>query len=784
MGILENFSEYFTQSNFLLNGIRTLGWWTIKFLATICRLAEDLFNEAFKWLDFGSSEVIEKIVSSNNLKLIVISIMTLSLICIGYLMMIDKRKVDIISLPSNILMPIFVMMCLPFFIMTANSMLTSVKDSLDIGNSKLTDSIITEHLFDLRYMDLNGYNTSWLNDDGEMKVPANYIYGKTNQKNMLNSLNINTVMTDENIEGLNQQIYDQVLSYDENGVSSLKKMKSGKASILGATLWDTTAYYYRYSFNWFAIILTLLAVGIGMFFSSAKVSRLGFEIVYQRIFAILFAAGNLNGQQKTKNILLGIMNTYLVLVYVCLSVKGMYIALTWSNATFPTMIHAIFSIFIAICVIDGPVWVERVLGIDAGLEKGTVTTFYHTMKATGSIGSALKNAFGSALAMPGRVKDFAQDRIENNGGYRNKMGGIFDGFKNEYLKGQEDPDANISYDERNLEDPDPNISYDERSLEDPNENIGYDERNLEEPDENISHDDRSLEDQGSNINYDSRSLEDSNLDTENGNTDKNRNTDDPNLKGFDLNSNDYNGILNDDQKISLDHGNGMDLETRSTDSNSLEQENDTIKSPNGNITQQSYLNNDELLTGQEESDSISKNQSQDVDIPTTQENANMLNHSNINDVSASDKAQENSNVSNGNEVKGAVKNGDEVSKPTSSTSNTAQPKENKTKLDEKSQPGLAPETLEQENREQVSEDSNYSKMKKSRLAKDIEDQRLQRERKAEKMRQRRIKDGVDLKGQPTFDSPFEKREQLNQSKRIEGEKLGQQLARFIKKFKK
>lgn len=745
MGILENFSEYFTQSNFLADGIRTLGWWIIKFLATMCRLAEDLFNEAFKWLNFGSSEVIEKIVSSNNLKLIVISIMTLSLICIGYLMMIDKRKVDIISLPSNILMPIFVMMCLPFFIMTANSMLTSVKDSLDIGNIKLTDAIITEHLFDLRYMDLNGYNTSWLNEDGEMKVPANYIYGKTNQKNMLNSLNINTVMTDENIEGLNQQIYDQVLSYDENGVSSLKKMKSGKASILGATLWDTTAYYYRYSFNWFAIILTLLAVGIGMFFSSAKVSRLGFEIVNQRIFAILFAAGNLNGQQKTKNILLGIMNTYLVLVYVCLAVKGMYIALTWSNATFPTMIHAIFSIFIAICVIDGPVWVERVLGIDAGLEKGTVTTFYHAMKATGSIGSALKNAFGSALAIPGRFKDFAKDRIENNGGYRNKMGGMFDGFKNEYLKGQEDPDANIS----------------------------RDERNLKEPDENISHDERSLEDQGLNIDYDSRSLEDSNLDAENGNIDKNRNTDDPNLKGFDLNSNDYNGILNDDLKIPSNHGNEkMDLETRSPDNNSLEQENDTIKSPNGNITQKSHLNNDELLTGQE--DSISKNQSQDVDIPTTQENANMLNHSNINDVSASDKAQENSNASNGNEV----------SKPTSVNSNTAQPKENKTKLDEKSQPGLAPETLEQENREQVSEDSNYSKMKKSRLAKDIEDQRLQREIKAEKMRQRRIKDGVDLKGQPTFDSPFEKREQLNQSKRIEGEKLGQQLARFIKKLKK
>ena len=90
-----------------------------------------------------------------------------------------------------------------------------------------------------------------------------------------------------------------------------------------------------------------------------------------RLLAYLYSA-ELSGGEKIKKIIVFIRDSYILLIVTAICIK-VYVLITGyiSSHMNNGLVSAIFSLFIAFAVIDGPNLVERLLGMDAGLKSST-----------------------------------------------------------------------------------------------------------------------------------------------------------------------------------------------------------------------------------------------------------------------------------------------------------------------------------------------------------------------------------------------------------------------------
>ena len=382
INIFQQFSAYFNQSNIFLDALRNLLWILIKFLSWLAQMIESSFTELFKWLNFTTSPLVTGILDSNAKRLI-FTLATLSLVILGLRLIVNHKRVHLSELPQNILIFIFTVVCLPTILSMANGIFSNMTGFIGNNNQTATESIIANNITDLKYVDqVLNYNTGYVDSNGNMTVTSNYIAGKTNAKNIIKALNpIEKIKFDDS--ELTRELYSKKLSYDNNGNLVETDIGSTKVEIFGATLFDFTNYYYRYTFNYFGILLSLIGITIAFSFASLKVVRIAFEIAGQRILAPIFGGADLTSQQKTKQILTGIMNSYIVLLYICLSLKLLYFAIDFATQNFKNPILCALSIF-AVCyaTIDGPHAIERLFGIDAGLGKGALFSMMALGKGT------------------------------------------------------------------------------------------------------------------------------------------------------------------------------------------------------------------------------------------------------------------------------------------------------------------------------------------------------------------------------------------------------------------
>ena len=382
INIFQQFSAYFNQSNIFLDALRNLLWILIKFLSWLVQMIESSFTELFKWLNFTTSPLVTGILDSNAKRLI-FTLATLSLVILGLRLIVNHKRVHLSELPQNILIFIFTVVCLPTILSMANGIFSNMTGFIGNNNQTATESIIANNITDLKYVDqVLNYNTGYVDSNGNMTVTSNYIAGKTNAKNIIKALNpIEKIKFDDS--ELTRELYSKKLTYDNNGNLVETDIGSTKVEIFGATLFDFTNYYYRYTFNYFGILLSLIGITIAFAFASLKVVRIAFEIAGQRILAPIFGGADLTSQQKTKQILTGIMNSYIVLLYICLSLKLLYFAIDFATQNFKNPILCALSIF-AVCyaTIDGPHAIERLFGIDAGLGKGALFSMMALGKGT------------------------------------------------------------------------------------------------------------------------------------------------------------------------------------------------------------------------------------------------------------------------------------------------------------------------------------------------------------------------------------------------------------------
>ncbi|ERG68082.1 hypothetical protein M467_12400 [Exiguobacterium chiriqhucha RW-2] len=225
-------------------------------------------------------------------------------------------------------------------------------DSLYDGGASLSENILKRNVHDLIEHDSKNFDAA--TGESLNAIPTE----------LIDNIRINEIFDKNN--------YD--LSATGNKLAESYILWNGKETSLGkldqgGVEWNNQ-YYYRYQPNWLTIFVTLGIMGFTLFSIAYKLARLSFELAFNYVLAILVAPADLHSGQKTKKVIQSILNTFLVIILIFVSIKLYTIGTAYLAETLDGFAYLIALIAFSVALIDGPNMVERLFGIDAGLKRG------------------------------------------------------------------------------------------------------------------------------------------------------------------------------------------------------------------------------------------------------------------------------------------------------------------------------------------------------------------------------------------------------------------------------
>lgn len=402
--ILEEYSNIFTLDTIFARIIRELLWGIIKVLGYIVDSISAITDKLFV-LDkfYNDPGVIDFI---NSVKPLIAVLFALSLLGIGYQLMFSKTK-EFRKIGTNVLVAIAVLLVLPMAMNKMNE-LTNLGVTAVKGNPPdLTNQIIKSNILDLiayDKMDFNKEKIEELENPNEIDV------------NKIRNIDATTIIepTFFNSIGLkNEKIFTNKIVLGEAA-----EFETGELNQGWFKFWEE--YYYRFSINFLNIIVSLSVVGATLAFTCFKLARLIFELGYNKFLAIVIAPADIADGQKTKQILQNIMSTFIVTFFIAVLLKFyvLFVAICAKTTGIEGVILLVAGSF---AVIDGPNLVEKLFGIDAGLQSG-----FKTMAGAYMIG---KTAMGGAKSIGNTAKSMAGGAGKMAGGAIGASAGIASGLK-------------------------------------------------------------------------------------------------------------------------------------------------------------------------------------------------------------------------------------------------------------------------------------------------------------------------------------------------------------------
>nr|WP_147367738.1 hypothetical protein [Exiguobacterium sp. RIT452] len=261
-----------------------------------------------------------------------------------------------------------------------------VKSGSIYGSEKetISETILKENLNDLVAYDKNDFD-NYTENDVKNNVPTKLIKG----------LQINEVFDSNKLD----------VSTTGSKLSKSFILWDGSEEVIGkldqSGLDWNNQYYYRYHPNWLTILVTLGVMGFTLFSIAYKLARLSFELAFNYVLAILIAPADLHSGQKTKKVIQSILNTFLVIILIFVSIKLYTIGTAYLADTLDGLAYLIALIAFSAALIDGPNMVERLFGIDAGLKRGWGVALgaYAVGKGTAKVGARVA---GQTMKMSSR----------------------------------------------------------------------------------------------------------------------------------------------------------------------------------------------------------------------------------------------------------------------------------------------------------------------------------------------------------------------------------------------
>ncbi len=371
---LEEFQDLLSISDLVRDALRSIGWLLVRGLSFIIDGLEQITNDILLIKSFFNNPQVVEFVQTIQPFLYVI--LAGSFLFTGYLMIFQK-KFDREGFLINLFITLLVLGLLsPTMIKTSeftDKAITSINQDgvYENRDHTLSQSVLQKNVHDLVEYDKTAFK------DTKIKIPNSI------PASQIKNIDINDVFDSDEyrLSKEGEDISQNKLAWNGKEMTETELDQSGVE-------WNNQ-YYYRYHPNWLTILVTLGVMSFTLFSIAYKLARLSFELAFNYVLAILVAPADLHSGQKTKKVIQSILNTFLVIILIFVSIKLYTIGTAYLADTLDGLAYLIALIAFSAALIDGPNMVERLFGIDAGLKRGWGVALgaYAVGKGTAKVGA-------------------------------------------------------------------------------------------------------------------------------------------------------------------------------------------------------------------------------------------------------------------------------------------------------------------------------------------------------------------------------------------------------------
>lgn len=364
--------------------LRSLGWEVLRLLAFFVDGIERVTDDIISINGFFSSPEVTSFI--DQYQPFVWVLFAISIVIIGY-QLIFNRKQNREQLPTNVLFSIAVLVLLSTMMVKINDLSIAAVDSVNTTETQtVAKQVIKENLTDVYLLDQTGFADKSIRNN----IPVD------------NILKIN-IVEEIDPKKVNNEALKKKEGQSVNGEPQVEELENGFFS-----MWKE--YYYRWGWDFWNIFISLGVVGVALLITSVKLGRILFELAFKKFFATIVAAIDVSNGQRTKQILMSILSDFAVVFFIVVLLRLYIIFSGWLSLNTSGMLHIILLLSASWALIDGPNIVERVLGVDAGLQSGwkaLASTYMLAKGAKGALsagGKVLQGGAAGAAAMGGMAK--------------------------------------------------------------------------------------------------------------------------------------------------------------------------------------------------------------------------------------------------------------------------------------------------------------------------------------------------------------------------------------------
>ena len=408
--------------NLIKEILRSLAWSLILFLRRLCISIEKLYYKVFDVLDVIRSEEIVSFASG--LSGYVYVMLVMSLLVTGY-RMIASENFDLRKAAVNLVVTILILAG-SFSVIGSLAELThvSIRGLSGMGDTAGADQMISESVIDLAYryekgiLLLPGLSGEDIWDDNRVLTPED-----------IDLMDVNEKIS----ETLGEDVapFNYTMKVDKNGELSVKEfsdrnLAEDSVNWLRELVTDIPKYrlsYARYHVEFGTLLLSVTALGIAYIFSVFKVFAIVFELAFSSLILGFTAVSDLEGGQRLKKIISGILGCFLTLFAMAVLFRFYSVILTstlrLSIVRSNRMIRMIAILAYTFAVMDGPNVIRLLLGTDAGTARmgtsifttyrGASMTAHAVSFVAGAASGAMKAAGGLLKGSPAPSKGYGRD---------------------------------------------------------------------------------------------------------------------------------------------------------------------------------------------------------------------------------------------------------------------------------------------------------------------------------------------------------------------------------------
>ncbi|MCA1183058.1 pLS20_p028 family conjugation system transmembrane protein [Bacillus licheniformis] len=348
---LKEFADMLDIASIPGDALRSIGWLIIQMLVALVDSIDGLVNKIITLNGFFEDKDVVKFIET--FRPVLWTAMAVAVAVLGYMYMTNKVK-DKSNAFTNALLAICFVVLLPTMMGQLSELATAGNDAVKGGSNSKTGSQIVK----MNMADLKLYNENDFNKIDDEKIDPDKFQNKLSKDSIMNISITETV--------------------DKDGVLG-KKLTQGTDGKIeaedldGGSFWLNIGeeYYYRWSWHFWTIVITLGMTAFSMIVSLIKISRIIFELPFKQLFGSFVAVTDLNGGQRTKQMFISIFSSFAILIIIAVIMKFYMLFTSWVT----TLNLGIGSIFLLIgaslAMLDGPQEVVKILGMDAGLKDGS-----------------------------------------------------------------------------------------------------------------------------------------------------------------------------------------------------------------------------------------------------------------------------------------------------------------------------------------------------------------------------------------------------------------------------